>query len=55
MYKSNEDKYLFQKQIYVYLFAAEKLVLDDISTGASNDLEVANKYCKRYDYCLWYE
>lgn len=48
MYKTNEDKYYISKtemeEKLIALLggrAAEKLVLDDISTGASNDLEVA--------------
>ncbi len=28
--------------------AAEKIALDDISTGASNDIEVATQIAKRY-------
>ena len=50
MYKSNEDKFYISKteieEKLVSLLggrAAEKLALDDISTGASNDLEVATK------------
>ncbi len=50
MYKSDEDKYYISKtemkEKLVALLggrAAEKLVLDDISTGASNDIEVATK------------
>ena len=48
MYKTNEDKYYISKtemeEKLIALLggrAAEKLVLDDISTGASNDIEVA--------------
>ena len=48
MYKSDEDKYYISKtemeEKLIALLggrAAEKLVLDDISTGASNDIEVA--------------
>ncbi len=48
MYKSDEDKYYIsktemQEKLIALLGgrAAEKLVLDDISTGASNDIEVA--------------
>ena len=48
MYKSDEDKYYISKtemeEKLVALLggrAAEKLVLNDISTGASNDIEVA--------------
>ena len=50
MYKSNEDKFYISKteieEKLVSLLggrAAEKLALNDISTGASNDLEVATK------------
>ncbi len=50
MYKSNEDKFYISKteleEKLISLLggrAAEKLALDDISTGASNDLEVATK------------
>ena len=50
MYKSDEDKYYMsrtemQEKLIALLGgrAAEKLVLDDISTGASNDIEVATK------------
>lgn len=50
MYKSDEDKFYISKteieEKIVSLLggrAAEKLALDDISTGASNDLEVATK------------
>lgn len=50
MYKTNEDKFFISKtemeERLVSLLggrAAEKLALDDISTGASNDLEVATK------------
>lgn len=32
---------------------AEKLVLDDISTGASNDLERATAHCAQYGDALW--
>lgn len=53
MYKSNEDKYYISKtemqEKLVALLggrAAEKLVLDDISTGASNDIEVATKIAR---------
>ena len=48
MYKSDDDKYYIsktemQEKLIALLGgrAAEKLVLDDISTGASNDIEVA--------------
>ena len=48
MYKSDDDKYYISKtemkEKLIALLggrAAEKLVLDDISTGASNDIEVA--------------
>ena len=50
MYKSNEDKaYISKQEMTEKLIAlmggraAEKLALNDISTGASNDLEVANE------------
>ena len=53
MYKTNEDKYYISKtemkEKLVALLggrAAEKLVLDDISTGASNDIEVATKIAR---------
>ena len=53
MYKSDEDKYYISKtemqEKLVALLggrAAEKLVLDDISTGASNDIEVATDIAK---------
>ena len=53
MYKSDEDKYYISKtemkEKLVALLggrAAEKLVLDDISTGASNDIEVATKIAR---------
>ena len=53
MYKSDEDKYYISKtemeEKLIALLggrAAEKLVLDDISTGASNDIEVATKVAK---------
>ena len=53
MYKSDEDKYYIsktemQEKLIALLGgrAAEKLVLDDISTGASNDIEVATKIAK---------
>lgn len=48
MYKTNEDKYYVSKtemeEKLIALLggrAAEKIALDDISTGASNDIEVA--------------
>ena len=41
MYKSDEDKYYISKTEM-----KEKLVLDDISTGASNDIEVATKIAR---------
>lgn len=54
MYKSDEDKYYISKtemkEKLVALLggrAAEKLVLDDISTGASNDIEVATKIARK--------
>ncbi len=34
---------------------AEKLVLDDISTGASNDIERATQIAVKYGYEIWYE
>lgn len=50
MYKTNEDKFYISKQemqekLIALLGgrAAEKIALDDISTGASNDIEVATK------------
>ena len=50
MYKTNEDKYYISKtemeEKLIALLggrAAEKLVLNDISTGASNDIEVATQ------------
>ena len=53
MYKSDEDKYYIsktemQEKLIALLGgrAAEKLVLDDISTGASNDIEVATQIAK---------
>ena len=53
MYKSNEDKYFISRtemeEKLVALLggrAAEKLVLNDISTGASNDIEVATNIAK---------
>jgi len=53
MYKSNEDKNYISKtemkeRLVVLLGgrAAEKIALDDISTGASNDLEVATGIAK---------
>ena len=53
MYKSNEDIYYISKtemeEKLIALLggrAAEKLVLDDISTGASNDLEVATNIAR---------
>lgn len=53
MYKTNEDKYYIsrtemQEKMISLLGgrAAEKIALDDISTGASNDLEVATKIAK---------
>ena len=54
MYKTNEDKYYVSKtemkEKLISLLggrAAEKLVLNDISTGASNDLEVATDMAKK--------
>ena len=53
MYKTNEDKYYISKtemeEKLIALLggrAAEKLVLNDISTGASNDIEVATQVAK---------
>ena len=53
MYKTNEDKYYISKtemeEKMISLLggrAAEKIALNDISTGASNDLEVATKIAK---------
>lgn len=53
MYKSNEDKYYVSKtemeEKLIALLggrAAEKLILNDISTGASNDIEVATRIAK---------
>ena len=53
MYKSNEDKYYISKtemeEKMIALMggrAAEKIVLNDISTGASNDIEVATGIAK---------
>ena len=56
MYKTNEDKFYISKQEMLEKMiallggrAAEKVALNDISTGASNDLEVSDKDCNRYD------
>ncbi len=53
MYKTNEDKFYISKtemeEKLIALLggrAAEKIALDDISTGASNDIEVATKIAK---------
>ena len=53
MYKNDEDKYYISKtemkEKLIALLggrAAEKLVLDDISTGASNDIEVATQIAR---------
>ena len=53
MYKTNEDKnYIAKTEMLERLVvllggrAAEKIALDDISTGASNDIEVATKIAK---------
>ena len=50
MYKTNEDKFYVSKQEMLEKLiallggrAAEKIALDDISTGASNDMEVATQ------------
>jgi len=53
MYKTNEDKYYISKmemqEKMIALMggrAAEKIALDDISTGASNDLQVATQIAR---------
>ena len=53
MYKTNEDKYYVSKtemeEKLISLLggrAAEKIALNDISTGASNDIEVATQIAK---------
>ena len=53
MYKTNEDKYYISKtemeEKLIALLggrAAEKIALNDISTGASNDIEVATELAK---------
>lgn len=53
MYKTNEDKYYISKtemeEKLIALLggrAAEKIALNDISTGASNDIEVATGIAK---------
>ena len=53
MYKSDEDKYYISKtemeEKLISLLggrAAERLILNDISTGASNDIEVATKIAR---------
>ena len=53
MYKTNEDKYYISKtemeEKLVALLggrAAEKIALDDISTGASNDMQVATEIAR---------
>lgn len=53
MYKTNEDKFYVSKtemeEKLISLLggrAAEKVALDDISTGASNDIEVAMKIAR---------
>ena len=53
MYKTNEDKFYMSKtemeEKMISLMggrAAEKIALDDISTGASNDIEVAMKIAR---------
>ena len=53
MYKTNEDKYYISKtemlEKMIALLggrAAEKIIFNDISTGASNDLEVATNVAK---------
>ena len=62
MYRPTEDKSFMSKtemeeQIVSLLGGrvAEKLILDDISTGASNDIETSNQNLKRYGNSLWYE
>lgn len=54
MYKSNEDKcYVSKNEMLEKLIAllggraAEKIIIEDISTGASNDLEVATDIAKK--------
>ena len=54
MYKTNEDKYYISKtemkEKLVALLGgrtAEKLIIKDVSTGASNDLEVATEIAKK--------
>ena len=54
MYKSNEDKcYISKNEMLEKLIsllggrAAEKIIIEDISTGASNDLEVATDIAKK--------
>ena len=53
MYRTNEDKFYIsktemQERLIALLGgrAAEKIVLNDISTGASNDIEVATNIAK---------
>lgn len=53
MYKTNEDKYYISKtemeEKLIALLggrAAEKIALNDISTGASNDIEVATNIAR---------
>ena len=53
MYKTNEDKYYIsrtemEEKLIALLGgrAAEKIALNDISTGASNDIEVATEIAK---------
>ena len=53
MYKTNEDKYYISKtemeEKLIALLggrAAEKIAINDISTGASNDIEVATEVAK---------
>ena len=59
MYKTDEDKsYISKTEMEEKLIAllggraAERVALDDISTGASNDIEVATA---RHDCKIWYE
>ena len=54
MYKTNEDKYYVSKtemlEKLIALLggrASEKLILNDVSTGASNDFEVATDIAKK--------
>ena len=58
MYKTNEDKYYVSKtemlEKLIALLggrASEKLILNDVSTGASNDFEVATDIILLYIQC----